>query len=119
MKTVQQKVSVDDLSERIRVVFHTTSRTTRGDIVKAAEIERCEIWAKILPLAARIDDSAPERKNSITYRITVRKREDLQPTDEIIWQGRRLKIVTPPLDLENQHIWTQIDCKEVIQDGGN
>lgn len=110
-------MSVDDLSERISVVYWETARNSRGDIVKGEEITRCMIWAKVLPLTGRINDTTPERENAVTYRITIRHRTDIQPDDEIIWRGRRLKLTAPPIDLDTRHIWTQFDCQEVIQDG--
>lgn len=120
MRTTGQAIrqmSVDDLSERISVVYSETSRNERGDIVKGAENVRCMIWAKVLPLTGRINDATPERVNAVTYRITIRYRTDILPDDEILWRGRRLKLITPPVDVESRHIWTQFDCAEVIQDG--
>ena len=120
MRTTGQAIrqmSVDDLSERISVVYFETSRDERGDVVKGAENVRCMIWAKVLPLTGRINDATPERVNAVNYRITIRYRTDILPDDEILWRGRRLKITAPPIDLESRHIWTQFDCAEVIQDG--
>ena len=95
-----RQVSVDDLSERISVVYFETSRNARGDIVKGEESVRCMIWAKVLPLTGKINDATPERINSATYRITIRYRTDILPDDEILWRGRRLKLTAPPVDLE-------------------
>ena len=117
--TAIQQMSVDDLTERISVVYHEISRNERGAIIKGVEVTRCEIWAKVLPLTGRINDTTPERINTVTYRITVRYRTDILPDDEIIWRGRRFKITTPPIDLEVRHMWTQINCEEVIKDGAN
>ena len=114
---VMLNTSLDDLSERISVVYFETTRNARGDIVKGAEIVRCMVWAKVLPMAARINDTTPERENIITYRITIRYRTDILPDDEIIWRGRRLKITTPPYDVEARHCWLQFDCREAIKDG--
>lgn len=110
-------MSVDDLAEKISVVYFETTRNERGDIVQGAEIVRCMVWAKVLPLTGRINDITPERKNEITYRITIRYRTDILPDDLIIWRGRRLKIITTPVDIEARRIWLQVDCKEAIQDG--
>lgn len=112
-----QNINTNDLTERISVVYFETTRNARGDIVKGAEVVRCMVWAKVLPLAARINDTTPERENLITYRITIRYRTDILPDDSIIWRGRRLKITTPPFDVENYHTWLQFECVEVIQDG--
>lgn len=112
-----RQMSVDDLSERISIVYFETTRNARGDIVSNTEITRCTVWAKVLPLAGKISDTAPARDNFITYRITIRHRADIKPNDDIIWREHRLKILTPPINLESRKIWLQFDCKEVIQDG--
>ena len=111
------KISVDDLTERIKIIFSDNVRNSRGDFVKNFEKIRCEVWAKILPLSGKISDTTPEKINSVTYRITIRYRNDIKPDDKIIWRGKILEIVTPPFDVEVRHIWTQFDCVEVIQDG--
>ena len=111
------KISVDDLTERIKIIFSDNVRNSRGDFVKNFEKIRCEVWAKILPLSGKISDTTPEKINFVTYRMTIRYRNDIKPDDKIIWRGKILKIVTPPFDVEVRHIWTQFDCVEVIQDG--
>lgn len=116
-QTIKQ-TTTDDLSERISVVYFETTRNARGDIVKGTEITRCTVWAKVLPLNGRIQDETPQRENTVTYRVTIRFRQDIKPDDEIVWRGRRLKITTPPFDIESRHIWTQFECVEVIPDGG-
>jgi SPP1 family predicted phage head-tail adaptor len=115
---VIKQTSVDDLSERISVVYFEITRNARGDIVKGTEITRCTVWAKVLPLSGKIQDETPQRENTVTYRVTIRFRQDIKPDDEIVWRGRRLKITTTPLSVEARNIWTQFECKEVIPDGG-
>lgn len=119
MKTVGGFIintSVDDLTERISVRNYVTRRSERGDILNSVEFERCQVWAKILPMTAKISDIAPERSNKVTYRVTIRYREDIKPDDEIIWRGRRLKLLSPPFDAESRRIFTVFDCEEVIPD---
>lgn len=119
MRTVGSVIStsIDDLSERIKIVYFATDRNQYGDIVKSEEMERCQVWAKILPFNARISDTPPERTNKISYRVTIRYRTDIKPDDEIIWRGRRLKILTPPYDAESRKIFLVMDCEEVVEDG--
>lgn len=112
-----RQMSVDDLSEKISIVYLEATRNSRGDLLKGQETTRCMVWAKVLPLTGKIADSTPARENTVTYRITIRYRQDILPDDLIIWRGRRLKILTVPVDIESRHIWLQFDCEEVIQDG--
>lgn len=109
--------SVDDLSERIKIVYHETTRNERGDIVNGEEIVRAEVWAKVLPLVGSITNAQPERFNIITHRITIRHRADVQPDDEVIWREKRFRLITPPIDVESSRMWTTFDVKEAIGDG--
>lgn len=117
-QTIKQ-TNTDDLSERISVVYFETTRNARGDIVKGTEITRCTVWAKVLPLSGRIEDETPQRENIVTYRITIRYRQDIKPDDEIVWRGRRLKITTPPIDIESRRRWVVIEAKEYVKDNEN
>ena len=115
--TALKSMSVDDLTEKISVRYYEFTRNARGDLVKGNEEIRCMIWAKVLPLTGKITDNSPEKLNTVTYRITIRYRTDIKPDDEIVWRGRRFKIITPPIDLESRHIWTMFDLEEGVQDG--
>lgn len=111
------QTSLDDLTERIAIVYYEKRRDNRGNIIKGNEEIRCMVWAKVLPLVGKINDTTPERVNTITYRVTIRFRNDIKPDDEMFWRGRRFRLITPPVNLEYRRIWTQFDCVEVIQDG--
>lgn len=111
-----KQMSVDDLSEKISIVYYDTTRDNRGNIIKSEENIRCMVWAKILPLSGKINDSTPERINTLTYRVTVRYRRDILPDDVMRWRGKYFRLITPPFNLENRRIWIQFDVREVIQD---
>ncbi|MBR6712116.1 MAG: phage head closure protein [Selenomonadaceae bacterium] len=110
-------MKIADLSERISVRNYVTKRSERGDILSTVEFERCRVWAKVLPLAARNNDAQPEQANKITYRVTIRYRAGIKPDDEIVWRERRLKLISPPYDLDGRRIFTAFDCEEVIANG--
>lgn len=111
------KLKIADLSERISVRYFETERDEYGNILRREELERCRIWAQVYALSAKKFDAQPERANKITYRVTIRYREDIKPDDEILWRGRRLKMLSPPFSLDGQKIFTAMDCEEAIEDG--
>ena len=104
------KVTIADLSERISIIGFITKRNERGDVINLVEFERCRIWAKVYALTAKINDTTPERTNKINYRVTIRD-------DEIVWRERRLKLLSPPYDLNGERIFTAMECEEVVSDG--
>lgn len=111
------KTTIADLSERISVIYFETVRNERGDIINTQEVERCRVWAKVYPLTAKIADNAPERSNTINYRVTIRQRNDIKPDDEIIWRGRRLRLKSPPYSLDGGRVFTAFECEEVVSNG--
>ena len=113
-----QQTTIDDISERIKIIYYEKKRNKRGDIVKGDEKIRCEVYAKIYPYMSKSTDGRElELTNEINYRVTIRYREDIKPDDEIIWGNKRLKIKSPAYDIENRHIYTAVECVEVVADG--
>lgn len=120
MRTVGSLIAnttIDDLAERISFRNFITKRNERGDIIPKVEYERCRVWAKILPMTARISDDTLERTSRVTYRVIIRYRDDIKPDDEIVWRDKRLRILSPPFDAESRRIYTVMDCEEVVEDG--
>lgn len=111
------KVKIAYLSERISVKYFETEQDEYGNVLRREEFERCRVWAQVLALIAKKVDAQPERENKITYRVTIRYREDIKPDDEIEWRGRRLKLLSPPFNLDGQKVFTAMDCEELIEDG--
>jgi len=111
------RTSIDDLTERISIVYHAHSRNSRGDIMPGAETTRCTVWAKVLPTSDPISNTGIEREARIGYRVIIRYRNDIRPDDEIIWRGKRLRLTGTPYDAESRRIWTVLECQEAVQDG--
>lgn len=111
------KTMIADLSERISIRHFATERNERGDILKGTEVERCRVWAKVYPLTAKVSEGTPEHSNRISYRVTIRRRADIKPDDEIVWRGRRLKLLSPPYAVDGKREFTAFECEEVIEDG--
>ena len=111
------RTSIDDLKERISIVYHAHTRNARGDIVPGTQSTRCTVWAKVLPLGGPMSDTGIEREAAITYRIIIRYRSDILPDDEILWRERRLVQIGTPYDAESRKIWLVLEAREAVQDG--
>ena len=113
-----KNISMDDLKERIKIIYYTKKRNERGDIVDDKLQIRGVPFAKVYPYVARNDEGRElELRNEVTYRIVVRYRDDIKPDDLIIWRDKTLKIRSPTIDVESQHIYTSFEAVEVIGDG--
>ena len=111
------KPKIADLNERIQLIYFETERDEHGDIINLREIERCRVWAKVYALTAKNIEATPENTNKISYRVTIRHRDDIKPDDEIVWRERRLRLLSPPYCLGGRREFTAIECEEVIPDG--
>ena len=117
MKGVLMQTSMDDLTERIQIMFHVKQRDPRGAIIDGPEVTRCTVWAKVYPYGALIQRDGVERVNSVDYRVIVRYRTDILPDDEVIWRGKRMRLIKPAYDAESARKWTVLECQEVQADG--
>ncbi len=111
------KTSIDDLHERILIVYQKASRNDRGDFMEGEEALRAEVWAKVLPYGAKSESQGISRVSDISYKITIRYRADVLPDEEILWRGKRLQMTAPPYDAEARRIWLVMECREVVPDG--
>lgn len=109
-------VTIDDLHERIDILYRDRERDIDGNIVAGEIHTRATVWAKVLPISARIGERPQETENIVEYRVTIRWREDIQPTDEIRWRGKRLELVSPAYDVESRRMWTVMECRELVED---
>lgn len=115
------RTTIDDLSERVEVLYHDHKRDSAGNIVSIATKtnSRGVCWAKVLPISAAVGNGYESGENTVGYRVTVRYREDILPDDLIKWREKTLTITAPPYDAESRRKWTILDCRELIADGAN
>ena len=111
----EMSVTIDDLRERIGIQYRDKTRDIDGNIVDGEIHTRATVWAKVIPVTARIGEQSEETKNEIIYRVTIRHREDIETTDEISWRGKRLEIIAPPYDVESRRMWTAFECRELVE----
>ena len=111
------QTSIDDLRERVTITRRTKSRDAYGNIIRGAPAVVAECWAKVLASGAVIKSGYSETVNQINYRVIVRYRGDIKPTDRITWRGKTLIMTAPPYDAESRRVWTVMECKELVEDG--
>ena len=109
------QTNVDDLTERVKIVYHETTQDAEGNIIKGDEKTRAEVWAKVLPLSAKNSEAYNETAQAVVYRVIVRYRDDVQPSDAVLWRGKRLHLIAPPFDAESRKVWTVLECRELVE----
>ena len=114
--SIVNNTNMDDLTERIKIVYTEPGRDEYGNVSAGTEVVRCEPWAKILPYATRSDADATARVNEVDIRMIIRYRDGILPTDQVIYRWRRFSMLAPPYDAENRHMWLVMECKELVAD---
>jgi len=114
--TAYNKMSVDELREKIKIVYYEETIDNEGNIIKSKEPTlRWEGFAKVYPIKSTITTNQNEIVNQVDYRITIRYRTDIQFTDTIIYRNKKLEMLNVPFDLDNDKRWLQMDCKELYE----
>lgn len=109
---VYSKMSVDELREKIQIVYYNETQDDEGNFIKDSTPQiRWEGFAKVYPIKSVIQNGYNEIVNEVDYRITLRYRNDIQYTDTIIYRNQKLKMMNVPFDLGNRKRWLQLDCK--------
>lgn len=109
--------NVDELTERVDIVYRETTVNERGNVVRGPDVVRCSVWAKVLPLSSRSTLDNGEVTAEVVYRVVIRHRADVLPNDLVVWRGKRLELLAPPYDAESRRVWTVMDCREVLEHG--
>ena len=76
-----------------------------------------KVWADIEPFGTRIVDHEAEAVPELEYRVTIRYREDISLHDRIVYGGRILEQMLPPMDMDGRHVWLQLQCREMAGAG--
>lgn len=112
---ILKKTTIDDLNQRISIRLAEKLRGEKGNIKYVYKNERCSVWASVKPYDAKKTAGEIADVNEIDYRILIRYRTDIVFTDRIIWNGKILRMLHAPINVENRNKWLQLDCRELIE----
>lgn len=71
------------------------------------------VHAEITPQTARQISSANAEDGRITHVLTIRARGDVTSEHQVVWGGRTMRIVRPPIDIDERGRLLQLLCDEV------
>lgn len=110
-------VSINELRQRITIQRPVSEVDDMGNLIQQRTKEVCTVWAKVLPYAAKISDGYAEKVDEVSYRIAIRYRADIEVTDTILWQDKRLVLNAPPYPLDGLRKYLIMETKELVEDG--
>jgi SPP1 family predicted phage head-tail adaptor len=86
------------LRERITIRRMTNTPTGKGGSTRAWADVVADLPAEVLGQSGREAVIANTLQGTATYRITIRYREGIQTSDQILWRDQELNILAPPSD---------------------
>lgn len=86
------------LREQITIRRQTRAPDGAGGWTDSWETLAANLPAEVLGQNGREAVIANTLQGVATYKITVRYREDLRASDQIVWRGDELNIIAPPAD---------------------
>lgn len=114
------KIQSVELNKRVTIQRAVKQTNARGVILYAYPDDRAihNVCASIESYGAYIRDGTAEKVAELEHRITIRYREGISVRDRIVYQGRVFEQTLPARDINEQHKFLQLTCKErVITDG--
>lgn len=113
----QLKIRSEELNKRVVIQKAVLTKNSRGaeqyDYPGTDDI--CGVCARIESYGAFVVNGQAEKVSELEYRITIRYRRDLKLHDRILYQGRIFEQTLPARDLDEQHRFLQLTCREQIR----
>lgn len=110
-------VKLSEMRHRITIQRPVSMVDDMGNLIQDGTEDVCTVWAKVLPYAAKISDGYAEKVDEVSYRIAIRYRADIEVTDTILWQDKRLVLNAPPYGLDGGRKYLIMETKELVEDG--
>lgn len=76
-----------------------------------------DLKAVIRPLQSRDLFAAQQIHSEITMRLIIHYRTNVRSEYRIKYKNRYLEIMSPPIDVENEHVYLELLCREVVPVG--
>ena len=114
------KVQSQELNKRVTIQKPVKVTNERGVVLYTYPDYGAihNVCASIESYGAFIKDGVAEKVSELEFRITIRYREGLSPRDRIVYQGRVFEQSLPAKDINEQHKFLQLTCREKVPANG-
>lgn len=114
------RVFSDELKKRVTIQKAVKVDNARGvnryEYPSDKTIEN--VCASIESYGAFIKDGVAEKVSELEFRITIRYRDGLNLHDRIVYQGRVFEQTLPAKDINEEHRFLQLTCREKVPTNG-
>jgi len=96
------------MRERITVRRRTEAKNSRGGLTVGWSTVASDVSAEVLGINGREALIGNVLQGVATYQVTIRFREDIKVSDQILWKTHELNILAPPEDRLGSRQWLVI-----------
>lgn len=103
-----------------RILIQRPVDTGRRNQVGEPEIiwaDVCTVWAAVEPVRGREYWAAQQVNGEATVRIRMRYRPGIDRTMRVLFGGRILQLISPPINVQERNVELQLMCVEVENSG--
>lgn len=86
---------------------------------ETAYVDRCTVWAKVIPVMAKTKDQYEQLTPEILHRMIIRYHRDVAMTDRIQYGSRMFEQIAPPINDGEKNAYLKLECREVVADETN
>jgi SPP1 family predicted phage head-tail adaptor len=104
-----------DLRDRITIKRRVEVRDATGGLDRTWET-LAEVWAQVISINGREEVIGNVLQGTSTFQVTIRYRNDLKASDQILWNGRELNVLAAE-DREGRRRWTIIHASTLAPQG--
>lgn len=111
------KIRSSELNKRVTIQRCVKVENDRGVNLYDYPVDKAitDVCASIESFGAFIKNGVAEKVAELEFRITIRYRESLTLHDRIIYQGRVFEQILPAVDINEQHRFLQLICREKVK----
>lgn len=114
------RVFSEELRKRVTIQRAVRTTNARGTILYdyPADKEIHDVCASIESYGAIVKDGVAEKVSELEFRITIRYRAGLNLHDRIVYQGRVFEQTLPARDVNEEHKFLLLTCREKVPTNG-
>ena len=113
-----------ELKQKIYIMKPTVSKNSRGTTVYTYPEDVTTVDTNVVPTRASIEPFGQMiikgmalQVDTILTRIVIRYRKDIGSKDRIWYNCKIYEQAVPPMDINMEHKFLQLTCKEMIKNG--
>jgi SPP1 family predicted phage head-tail adaptor len=110
-------IGAGDLRERITIRRQVNSKNPETGGLTRGWSTVATVWAEVRSISGREAVIANTLQGVSTFQLTIRYRDDIEASDQILWGSRELNIVAPAEDRFGRRQWLTILASTLAPQG--